>query len=355
MRTAPSPVRSESVLAGTDQALILRLNLQARPIRLAHYELRHPCLYNEHRQQQDRLLPNRDMLKLTKGARAMVLFLVSIRRRELEDRGQATAPGFTWEGPPDSPAACLAEALHLSTQGWLKSWFGFFPPKISRTKSLSSMLFPHSNGAGKPASVSLRQPGDPGQTFPGFRPLRPDSIRVFSSKTEEIRDQDELGEVSERLFQEGGWQERAYWADEPPAAPPLVLDSPPALPCPTEGTLQPVPVSPQALASRVQTFRHKRTIDPTGIVSDEVVLEGDCWSVQRIRTIGLNGQTAEETILQGDWPLDQFPCSLDQILQLMSRRLTEASDNYFLRLGSQNQEQNELALRISGGEVSEGS
>lgn len=161
--------------------------------------------------------------------------------------------------------------------------------------------------------------------------------------------------MSERLFQEGGWQERAYWADEPPAAPPLVLDSPPALPCPTEGTLQPVPVSPQALASRVQTFRHKHTIDPTGIVSDEVVLEGDCWSVQRIRTIGLNGQTAEETILQGDWPLDQFPCSLDQILQLMSRRLTEASDNYFLRLGSQNQEQNELALRISGGEVSEGS
>lgn len=155
------PGASESVLAGTDQALILRLNLQARPIRLAHYELRHPCLYNEHRQQQDRLLPNRDMLKLTKGARAMVLFLVSIRRRELEDRGQATAPGFTWEGPPDSPAACLAEALHLSTQGWLKSWFGFFPPKISRTKSLSSMLFPHSNGAGKPASVSLRSPATP--------------------------------------------------------------------------------------------------------------------------------------------------------------------------------------------------
>jgi len=351
MKTAVSSPRAESVLAGTDQALILRLNLQSRPLRLAHYEFRHPCLYNEFREQQDCLLPNRDLLKLTRAARAMVLFLVSIRRRHLEHRGQVAGPGFTWEGPADSPAACLAEALHLSSQAWLKAWFGFFPPKISKTKSVSSMLFPHSNGAGKPASVSLRLPGDPGQTYPDFRPLRPASIRVFSSKTEELLNVDDLDDVAERLFQEGGWQERAYWSDEPPDSPALAPEPSPALPV-AEVLIPPGHESAQALVSKVQTFRHKRVTDPTGQISDEIVLEGDCWSVQRTRTIGLNGQTAEETILQGDWPLEQFPCSLDQILQLVSRRLTEASDNFFLRLGSQNHGQNELDLRISGGEVS---
>ncbi len=291
MKSAPSLASPESTLVAADQALILRLNLQSRPLRLAHYEFRHPSLHNERREPQERLLPNRDLLKLTRAARAMVLFLVSIRRRFLERGRHEAAPCLTWEGPSDSPVACLAEALHLSSQAWLKAWFGFFPPRISKTKSLASLFFPHSNTGGKPASVSLRQPNDPGQTCPGFRPLRPASIRVFSSKTEEL-DAHELGRVEERLFQEGGWQTRPYWSDEPP-------DSP----------------APAPRTNRIRAFRSKYTTGPAGQTSEEIVLEGDSWTLQRTRTTDPVGRTAEEVVLNGDWPLEQFPGALDQILQ----------------------------------------
>lgn len=370
MKTASRPVRAESTEGGTDQALILRLNLQSNPMQLAHYELRHPCLHNERREPQKRLLPGRETLKLTKAARAMVLFLVSVRRRYLERAGEET-PNFSWEGPKDSPVASLAEALHLSSQAWMKAWFGFFPPKISRTKSLSSLLFPHSNGGGKPHSVSLRLPSDPGQTCPGFRPLNPASIRVFSSRTEELLGEEELGGVTERLFEEGGWQSRPYWSDEPPKGAIPSSGQSPAGQGATEVLVPSPQVLPRTESGKGQTFRYRRTTTPAGQTSEEIELEGD-WPLDKIlqlvsgqqrRPPGLllvpvtPAQARELQRVVKESERKYFLLSLDQVLPLLLAGQPEASDqagrveasnHFFLKLGSE--DQNELTLRVLGEE-----
>ena len=59
---------------------------------------------------------------LTHAKRAMLLFLVSAKVRQLA--AAPDRPRFDWVGRAGSPAACLAQALKTYDQPWLREWFG---------------------------------------------------------------------------------------------------------------------------------------------------------------------------------------------------------------------------------------
>jgi hypothetical protein len=189
-----------------------RLEMGFQPgerLRLVQFTFRHQRLHGGLEIQPDTSRP------LTHAKRAMLLFLVSAKARQLAKA--PSLPRFDWVGRAGSPAACLAQALKKYDQPWLCDWFGRAlhdrrKQPFEMCRGLFRFVVPKKQSAEAEYRVSLSRDGDPDPpSTVEWVELDPAAISVFLTGTKEELGLGELESLRKQLYVDGNYNKMDAW------------------------------------------------------------------------------------------------------------------------------------------------